>query len=640
MTETLKLRFCRAACAALAANACLAAMAVAQSAPAAPLSGAAVFTAHCKSCHEPPIERAPSRVDLAFRPRASIVTALTTGVMSPMAKDLSRAEIDAVAAYLQPSEILSSTGVDPPCSTNEPIRAGSSDWPSMGIDDSAGRFQRHPGLRAEDVPKLKVKWSFAMPGGGQPTVIGHWLFVNNRGGKLYALDARTGCVHWAHEGSGSRTTAMVLRSAISPSGWVTLAGIDIRRVRAFDAQTGKELWTSEPLDSHAAAFINGSPVVSGTQIFVPISSGEEVLAIPKDYPCCSFRGSLVALDLRTGRRQWQTFMITQPLHPTRVNAAGTQMQGPAGAPVWAAPTADPQRGVVYVATGNSYTDVATDGTDSIVALDMKTGSLRWRTQATADDNFIQGCFGAVKAANCPQTTGPDHDFGATPILFGKRGTPQVLVAGQKSGIVYGLNPDTGRVLWHTAVGKGSPLGGIEWGIASDERHVFVPVADIGELFDEILVAAGRPPMLGLNTPGQPGLSALDPTSGKLIWNTPAPVAPCKYAGNRSGDFMQGACVRAQSAAPGAMPGVVFSGTLDGWLRAYDSATGQIIWAFSTTAQTYQTVNGIAEQPGGGIDGMGPTIAGGMLYTMSGFNGASRTGGNGVNVLLAFSVDGH
>jgi polyvinyl alcohol dehydrogenase (cytochrome) len=601
--------------------------------------GAAVFNTRCKSCHEPAIERAPNRVDFSFRSRDSIVSALTTGVMAPMTSGLSHPEIEAVAAFLQPSAVLRRAGVDKMCATQNPIQPSASDWASVGIDDSASRFQRHPELRVEDVPSLKVKWAFAMPGGGQPTVIGNWLFMNNRGGKLYALDAKSGCVHWAIDGAGSRTTPMVIRSPISPSGWATIVGIDVRRVRAFDAQTGHELWTSPSLDSHGGAFINGTPLVSGTQVFVPISSGEEVLAIAKGYPCCSFRGSLVALDLKTGAKQWQAFMITEAPHPTRINTAGVQMQGPAGAPVWAAPTADPERGLIYVATGNSYTDVPTDATDAIVALDMKTGGVRWKHQVTADDNYIQGCSGPIKAANCSTPTGPDFDFGATPILVGKRGGPRVLIAAQKSGTVYGLDPDTGLLRWHTAVGEGSPLGGIEWGIATDNRYVFVPVSDIGELFDEILRAAGRSPMLGYNTSGKSGLSALDPFTGKIIWNVPAPIAPCHYAGDRSGDFMKGACVRAQSAAPGVMPDVVFSGTLDGWLRAYDTASGKIIWAFSTTAHTYVTVNGVADQPGGGIDGMGPTIAGGMVYAMSGFNGAGRTGGNGVNVLLAFSVNG-
>jgi polyvinyl alcohol dehydrogenase (cytochrome) len=372
---------------------------------------------------------------------------------------------------------------------------------------------------------------------------------------------------------------------------------------------------------------------------VPVSSAEEVIAAGKGYPCCSFRGSLVALDLATGRKQWQTFMITEPLRPTRVDSSGVQMQGPAGAAIWAAPTVDPARGLVYAVTGNSYTDVKTDGSDAVVAMEMATGKVRWRNQVTPDDNFIVSCVGARNAPSCPRPTGADFDFGASPVLLGERRARQILIAGQKSGMVYGLEPATGRLRWKTSVGAGSLLGGVEWGLGADARRVFVPISDVGQLFDEIAVQSGRPALFGYQTPNKAGLFALDPHNGRILWNTPAPVAPCHFAGDRSKEPAQGACVRAQSAAPAVIPGVVFSGTLDGWLRAYDARSGKILWAFSTTAQTYETVNGISSQPGGGIDGMGPTVANGMVYVMSGFNGAARIGGNGVNVLLAFSVDG-
>jgi polyvinyl alcohol dehydrogenase (cytochrome) len=602
-------------------------------------SGEAVFNARCKTCHDPAVERAPTRAELAFRAPADIVTALTTGVMAPMAKGLSQPEIEAVALFLAPGQQLGSAGADQMCAANGPIKASASDWPALGPDENSSRFQPKPGINAADVAKLKVKWAFSMSGGGQPVVVGDWLFITNRNGKFYALDAKTGCVHWAVEDAASRTTPMVIRSSISPSGWATFIGVGKRVVRAFDAQTGKEIWHSESLENHIASNITGTPVVSGDQLFVPLSSGEEVFAMQPKYSCCTFRGSLAALDLKTGQKQWQTYMITEPLQPTRTNANGIQMQGPAGAPIWASPTVDAKRGLVYVVTGDSYTDATTNGDDAIVAVEMKTGKVRWRNQVTTNDNFIVGCSGPVKVANCPTPTGPDFDFGATPILF-KHGNKQILVAGQKSGSVYGVDPDTGRTLWKTAVGAGSPLGGIEWGIGADSKYVFVPNSDIGEVFNEIAAAAGAPSPTPENAvAGKPGLFALDPFTGKIVWNTPAPIAPCHYAGDRSKDFTKGACVRAQSAAPAVMPGVVFSGTLDGWFRAYDAATGKILWEFSTTAQTYNTVNGNPAQPGGGIDGMGPTIAGGMVYTMSGFNGAARTGGNGINVLLAFSVDG-
>jgi len=617
-------------------------------------AGEAVFAAHCKICHEPPVERAPSRPDLAKRPRADVMTALTAGIMAPMAKGLSTAEIQSVAAYLTPGQDAPAAGdplsrrrgaltagVDRMCAETPPILPGPSDWSTIGRDQDSTRFQPHPGFAAADIPKLKVKWAMALPGGGQVTVTGKWLFVTNRNGRFYALDADTGCVHWVVTDAVSRTTPSLVRSRVSPSGWLTVIGLADRTVRAYDAQTGKVVWASAALETHPASGISGAPIVAGDTVFTPLSSGEEATAIQKTYPCCSFRGSLAALDLNTGRKLWQTSMIEEPLHPTRKTAEGVQLQGPAGAAIWSAPTADPTRGLVYVGTGDSYTDAETKRDDAIVALDIKTGKVRWSAQVTRGDNYTMGCEAQFKTPTCPNPRGPDYDFGASPILYTLKGGKQILLSGQKSGIVYGMNPDTGKLIWKTQVGSGSALGGVEWGIGSDRSHLYVAIADTALLFGEVkgaLADFDRP----MDAPkARPGVYALDPATGKVDWSLPAPKAPCRYAGDRSGDYAKGACIRAQSAPPSAMPGAVFEGGLDGWLRAYDPATGRVVWAFSTTAQTYDTVNGVKRHPGGGIDGMGggPVLANGMVYLMSGFNGASRTGANGVNVLLAFSPDG-
>jgi polyvinyl alcohol dehydrogenase (cytochrome) len=616
-------------------------------------AGETVFNTRCKACHEPAIDRAPNRTTLSAYPPAQIVTALTTGVMTPMAQGLSDADKQAVAAYLttpvaapdahpapgpaRPAPSAAARGVDVMCTANNPIQATPTDWTSVGAQPNSSRFQANPGLRAGDVPKLKVKWSFAMAGGSMPTVIGDWLFITSRTGKFYALDAKTGCVHWVVDGVSSRTTPMIVKSAISPSGWATFVGERTRVVRAIDAQSGKEIWRSGQLEANPVAGITGTPVVSGDQLFVPLTSSEEPAARQLTYSCCSFRGSLVSLDLDTGKTLWKTFVITEPLHPTHKNSAGVMMQGPAGGAIWSAPTADAKRGLVYVATGDSYTDEPTKGADAIDAIEMKTGKIRWSTQVTEKDNFIMGCENGAKLPNCPTPVGPDYDFGASPILFTLPGGKQIVLSGQKSGIAYGMDPDTGKLIWKTEVGSGSALGGIEWGMAADGKRLYVAISDVINLFGEV---AGLPPVtddkLG---PPKPGLYALDPANGKFLWSAPAPKAPCHYAGDRSRDYAKGACIRAQSAAPSVMPGAVFSGTMDGWFRAYDPATGKIIWAVSTTAQTYDTVNQVKGQPGGSIDGMGPAIAGGMVYTMSGFQGAANTGGNAVNVLLAFSVDG-
>lgn len=611
-------------------------------------TGEQIFNTRCKTCHEPAIEHAPNRQTLATMPANQIVQVLTSGNMVAMAAGLTDADKQAVAGFLvgaaagggrQNAFANAPKGVDKMCETHPEIRATGSDWTSVGQGDASLRFQRNPGLTAADVPRLKVKWAYAMAGGSMPTVVGDWLFIANRTGKTYALDAKTGCVHWALD-LPARTTPMIVRSAISPSGWVTFIGERNRVLHAIDAQSGKEIWKTEPLEAHPIAGITGSPIVSGNQVFVPITSGEEGAGRQASYACCSFRGSLVAVDATTGRKQWQTYMINEPMKPIRANMAGTMLQGPAGAAIWSAPTIDAVRGLVYVTTGDSYTDAATKGADAVVAMDMMTGKIRWSTQVTENDNFIVGCNPGNVGPNCPTQVGPDADFGASPILFKLKGGKDVLLSGQKSSMLYGMNPDTGKILWTRRVGSGSTLGGIEWGMAADDARVYAANSDIGALFDELRKKQGLPlSVLGINGVGQPGLSAIDPATGKVIWNTPAPEAPCHYAGDRSRDRAPGACMRAQSAAPSVMPGVVFSGTMDGWFRAYDSRTGRIIWADSTTSRAYDTVNGVRGQPGGSIDGMGPAIAGGMVFTMSGFNGAANTGGNGVNVLLAYAVDG-
>jgi len=610
----------------------------------APPSGEAIFQGRCKACHDPAIERAPGRAELALKPQSDIVQALTNGVMAPMAQGLSQADIHAVAAYLSlvgpgaapPTEVgregvrraapTGPVGVDPKCASNPPIKALPGDWPTTGLDDASTRFQRHPGLTAAQVPQLKVKWAFSMSGGGQPTVVGDWLFVTNQSGKFYALDARTGCVHWVVSDLPARTTPIITRSKISPSGWLAVVGESDRIIRTFDAQTGKEIWKSAQLEAHPVSLLTGSPIVAGETLLVPISSIEEAAAMSKTYECCTFRGSLAALDLKTGKLLWKTAMINEPLRVHGQKEGGGSLHGPAGAAIWSAPSVDLKRGLVYVVTGDSYTKIDTKGSDSIVALEIRTGKVRWHRQVTEHDNFVMGCGPRSVSGNCPNPLGPDYDFGATPVLVTMHGGQQVLVAGQKSGLVYGLDPSTGELLWKTAVGVGSALGGVEWGIGADDAHVYVPISDVGRLF----ARGGRP------ADGKPGVYALNPANGAFVWQAPAPEAPCHYGADKD---RPSRCVRAQSAAPAIMPGAVFEGGMDGWFRAYDSATGKVIWADSTTARTYDTVNGVKGQPGGSIDGMGPTIAHGMVYVMSGHNGAANIGSNGVNVLLAYSVDG-
>jgi polyvinyl alcohol dehydrogenase (cytochrome) len=625
------------------------------------VSGQAVYEARCASCHEAGVERTPTKADLSRRSHGDIVNSLKSGLMKAMATGMSDAEIDAVATWLtsaqtpavaaappaqaaprqnlNPEPVIPEIavrggpqGTDPMCKVNPPIRPTAGDWPNMGIDDASTRFQRRPGLAKSDVPKLKVKWAFAMAGGGQPVVVGDWLWITNRSGKFYALDPSSGCVRWVVSDLVARTTPIVMKSTMAPSGWIVIVGANNRVIRTFDAQTGKEIWRSPELESHGSSLLTGTPVVVGERLLVPISSIEEATAMSPSYACCTFRGSLAAVDMKTGKLLWKTYTVHEERKVIREKANGQQVTGPAGAAIWAAPSIDRKRGVVYVVTGDSYTDVDTVGSDAVMAVEVATGKIRWQRQVTEGDNFIMGCGRNATSGNCPTPLGPDFDFGATPILMKAKGK-DVLVAGQKSGLVYGIDPDSGKILWTTRVGAGSALGGVEWGIGADDRYVYVPNADFSQVMAEYRPG---PEAAKVAATGNPSVSAIDPATGRIVWQTKAPKAPCTYASDKG---QPSRCARAQAAAPAVIPGVVFEGGLDGWFRAYDAADGRIIWEHSTTAQRYDTVNGLKQHPGGGIDGMGPTIANGMVFLMSGNNGAARVGSNGVNVLLAYSVDG-
>ncbi len=593
-------------------------------APADPVA-AGLFDAKCKSCHDPAIDRAPSRAALAQRTPESVVTTLTTGSMQFMAAGLTPDMIRQVAVYVTGKPLAAVNGpaataamqpADVLCKTNGPIHASDADWNGFGQNPAASRFQHKTSLSAANVDRLKVKWAFSLAGGraGQPTVIGDDLFLVTFAGDAFSLDAKTGCVHWRKAlGAPARESPIVAhRPGASPSGWIVYVGDNNRDFHALDAMTGAELWKLN-LDHHPLSMLTGSPVIHGDMIYVPVSSSEENMGALASYSCCTFSGSINAIDLKTGHLAWRTALLDPK--PTRKNSAGTQLYGPAGAAVWSQPTIDAKRGQLYVATGDSYTEADAPTADAVVAVDLANGHIRWVSQVSKADNFLIAC-GARRGVNCPLgDIGPDHDFGASPILHTLPNGHQIVLSGQKSGRAYGMDPDTGHQIWATQVGNGSALGGVEWGMASDAHALYVAISDANAPRDV----------------AKPGLYALNPATGEFLWKDPAPRVPCAWASPR--------CNNAQSAPPTVIPGVVFSGGHDGWLRAYAAETGRTLWMFDSAAQTYATTNGVARQPGGSFDHTGFVVSGGMMFAVSGYNGATGAYGNPLNVLLAFSVDG-
>ena len=529
-----------------------------------------------------------------------------------------------------PAQVPSSAQAAP-CSAPLAAGNGAPQWDGWGADLSEDRFQpaAMAQLDAANVPRLRLKWAFGFAGVtrayGQPTVFGGRVFVGSADRHVYALEARTGCVAWTFDaGFPVRTAIEVGRLG---DRWAAYFGDQNGSAYAVDASSGTLIWKTR-VDAHPAAIVTGAPVLADGKLYVPMSSQEEVMATDPNYPCCTFRGSVSALDAATGKVVWKTYTIERAPGPRGTNKHGVAQSAPSGAAIWSAPTIDLAHRTLYVGTGDSFSDRAAETSDAILALNMDTGKLLWSRQMTANDAENIACdLPSPYDANCPAANGPDFDFGSSPILVTLPGGGRVLIAGQKSGIVYAIDPDRqGALLWQRRVGRGSKLGGVQWGSAADRSAVYVAVSDV-HITPVAPGTAGSQPGLGASLLLDPnaggGLFALDIRTGAILWHTPHPGCNAKPG-----------CSPAQSAAVTAIPGVVFSGGVDGHLRAYSATSGSIIWDVDTE-RDYATVNSV-KAGGGSMDGPGPSVAGGMLYVNSGY---SLFGSAPGNVLLAFSVDG-
>lgn len=596
--------------------------------------GAAIYKKRCAGCHDAPTGRVPPLSALRSMNPAAVLGSLETGVMKAQAEGLTSAERYALVGHIvyPISKAAAPTAPAAFCSGDAqpfPDPAKGPHWNGWSVDFANTRFQdaAAAGFTAGDVARLKVKWAFglgdASDARAQPTIAGGRVFAGSQTGAVYSLDARTGCVHWIFQADGAVTAAIVIgtasRSSKRPAAYF---GDQRANVYAADAATGKLLWRVH-VEDHFAARVTAASLLHGGVLYVPVASIEEGLAPAPTYECCTFRGSIVALDAASGTRIWKTYTVAEEPQPTKKSKAGAQMHGPSGASVWSAPTFDEKRKVLYIATGNNYSDPPTKTSDAILALDGKTGKILWSRQVTPNDSTNTSCDIPGKM-NCPDTDGPDSDFGQSPILVSLANGRRALVIGQKSGVAHGLDPDRqGEVLWQTRVGQGGKLGGLQWGSAADRENMYVALSDLH--FRGIVADPAAPQgyRLGLDPNQGGGLFALRLATGEKVWSSkPAPCGERKR------------CSPAQSAAVTAIPGVVFSGSLDGHLRAYSAASGEVVWD-ADTVREYETVNG-QKATGGSLDGPGPAIAGGMLYVNSGYG---QWGGMPGNILLAFSIDG-
>lgn len=582
--------------------------------------GQRVYLQHCASCHEGTMPRMPTRDALRQYTPEAVDTALSSWVMRRQGSALSAAERRAVSefvsgrpagSYRPPLDAIPKTAY---CNAGPSSSFSGPSWNGWGADLQNTRFQAAPdaGLSAADVPRLKLKWAFGFPGvaasGSQATVAGQHVVVGSRNGLVYALQARTGCIEWTFEASAGVRSSPVVATGTG-GGTTVFFGDAHAYAYALDAANGKLRWRTK-VEDHLDAMITGAMALHGGRLYVPVSSLEEGSGAMPSYECCTFRGSVVALDAATGKQVWKTHTVADAPVKTTKNSIGTQLWGPSGVAVWSAPTLDPDRNRLFVTTGDSYSKPAAASSDAVMALAMDTGRVLWVRQTLPGDAWNLACLETTPEAraNCPDGKAPDFDFGSAPVLTTLADGRRLLLAGQKSGMLYALDPEDGRVRWETRAGDGGVLGGIEWGFATDRGSAYVSLSSAFE-----------------KAPGQAGgIAAFRLADGGVRWRTPPSGDTC---GKKTG------CNTAQPAAVTAIPGVAFSGSLDGHLRAFDAETGKVVWDVDTTLEV-ATVNGV-KAAGGSLNGPGPTVAGGMLYVSSGYNLGFMPG----NLLLAFSVDG-
>jgi polyvinyl alcohol dehydrogenase (cytochrome) len=579
-------------------------------------SGWATFQGQCAGCHgiTGPIGAAPTAWTIRQMPPRRIYAALRG--KTHHARTLTDIQVQRVAEFMSGRPLDSVDAGDAKsmpnqCTANAAMTdpANSPSWNGWGNDLSNTRFQPATAARlaAADVPRLKLKWAFGIPHGmtnnAQPTVVSGRVFMATDNGYIYSLDAKTGCVYWSFQnGSIVRNSPMV--GAVTGQGatrWAVFFGDGHANVWALDAQTGRQLWKTR-VDEHVVARITGGVKYYDGRVYVPLSGSEEFNSGNKDYPCCTSRGAVVALDASTGKQIWKTYNVGEP-KPWKKQANGVQLYGPSAGGVWDSPTIDPVRGALYVGTGDAVTPPESPLTDAVMALDLKTGKVLWSRRATENDLFMGGCAGPDRSEACPSELGPDHDIGNSPILVTLPNGKRALFAGTKGADVVALDPDNNGAMLFRVNPAGQPLGftgrgrgAIVWGGTADQRRVYYGM-------------------------GAAGLGAIVPADGKTAFVFTAPGA-----GGRGN--------AALGAAPTTIQGVVFEGSGDGRLFAISTADGKQLWEFNT-AQDFDTVNKVPAH-GGAINTSGAVVVDGMVYVGSGY--AISSAASGGNVLLAFGVD--
>jgi polyvinyl alcohol dehydrogenase (cytochrome) len=582
--------------------------------------GRGVYDRTCAACHNnPQATRAPALESLRTLNRSMVEYAINIGYMKIQAKDLNATERTQLLDWLSSGQSNSSAWVEGAKCRSGQVEAGKPIASTFGLGPRNLRQQSatEAGLRTGDFAKLSLAWAVAFPQTptmrSQPVVVGSTVFVaSTDAGRLFALDATTGCLRWQYEAPGPLRSSLSY-AEVEKGRAVIVTGDAVGAVIAIDAATGQQVWRTD-VRMHESNRITGTPVIHNGRVFAPLSAVEINYTRLDTYECCKAQGAIIALDLKTGKKLW-TGRTMPEATKQKINRAGAQLWGPSGAPIWSTPAIDEKRNVLYVGTGENNSLPVTDTSDAIIAFDLDTGERKWVFQATPRDMWNYACR---NGANCDVGTEAvvlDHDFGGSVMITKRKDGRELLVVGQKSGTVWALDPDNkGALVWSQKISAGGANGGIHWGTATDGVRVFVPMND------------PRGPSAEFPLGGA-GLHALDLETGKVLWTRKA-EADCSR--DRKQRYPNCDSRLGYSPAPLVVDGAVVQGSVDGILRVFDTATGNTLWSYDTVRR-FETINGV-EGKGGSIDSAPYVAANGTLFVVSGYSRFGETPGN---VLLAF-----
>lgn len=577
------------------------------------MPGAALYAAHCAACHDGTVAKAPHFSWLEMMTPKTLLAAMNEGIMAPQAAHLSAQQRRDITEYVTRAPADQDLAVAIPWCASRTLGDKPPELIGWGHDTNRSTPVAQGGISKADASGLKLKWSFAYPGAlrarSQPAVGWGAVFSGSHDGTVYAFDLATGCVKWTFQAAAEVRTGIVL----TPDG-LALFGDILAKFYALDAKTGELVWQVKA-DDHPSATLTGTAAYHDGRVYVPVSSLEVLPAADPAYACCTFRGSVLALDAASGEEIWRHYTIPDAPAEVGRTSVGTAMLAPSGAPVWSSPTVDARRGLLYVGTGENYSSPADGNSDAVLAIDMATGERAWQRQSTAGDAWNVACM-MEDNPNCPEENGPDFDHGSSILLVQADAGREVLAAGHKDGTVFILDPNNqGALLWTQRVGRGSIQGGVHFGMAAADGAVYVPINDMndtrnGDFLDPALA--------------RPGVATVDIDEQAVVWQQ---VQEDTCGAERP------FCDPGGSAPLSVSDGVVYAGHLDGYLRAYDAQNGDVLWSYDTT-QPHQGTNGLTGQ-GGGMSGAGPTIAEGHLIVNSGYGLYFHEPGN---LLLVFEPE--